>query len=100
MRLVSVALVGLAAFVASPDFASAAGICGYGWKLVGRHQCVPSDEPPLYYNNAAPYDRGYGIEKPPRDDLPHGEPFGLPIMGRCVQGFTVQDGICKPYRGG
>jgi hypothetical protein len=46
------------------------------------------------------YDDGPRHPRGDYDGIPRGRPYGPPIRGRCVAGFTVQDGICKPYRGG
>jgi hypothetical protein len=60
------------------------------------------DEPPRYYE---PPRRYYG---PPPDE---GSVFQFnfggrderryapPVRGRCQPGYTIQDGLCKPYRG-
>lgn len=49
----------------------------------------PPPPPPGYY-------RGYGYGPPPPP--PYGY-YGGRDYRPCPRGFTVQDGVCKPYRG-
>ena len=57
---------------------------GYGWH--GRRD----DRPREYDRGYREYDRGY---RGGHYDGPRQQPL------RCPQNYTVQDGVCKPYRG-
>lgn len=112
MRSFLLALLASAAVTATGNIASAADDCGWGWKRE-KHRCIPYDERqsqqryggPRYYDDGPRYDRGYDEPRYYRggggyDGVPRGGPGEPAIRGRCVAGFTSQDGICKPYRGG
>ena len=77
--------------------------CGRGWFHNGR-TCVQEDydepryyqRPPRPYYDAPGYYRGGGGGGP-------GGPDCYRYHGRqicCPRRWTVQDGVCKPYRGG
>jgi hypothetical protein len=107
--------VGIAALTAISTVAEARDGCGRGWYYDGR-RCVPQDEP-----GYGPPQRYYGppprySEPPPRYYEPPGPQLRLDLGGRdearysppnpafktwnnCPPNFTVQDGLCKPYRG-
>lgn len=100
----------LLAFVAVTAFAGVAEArdgCGRGWYYNG-YRCVPMagpppgayippPPPPVYAPPPPRYvgPRGFVYAGPDR----WGKPQYYPIRGRCPQGYTVQDGLCKPYRG-
>lgn len=87
MRRIGIALAAVAGFLATADLASAAGGCGSGWRWDG-YRCVryrPIAPAPRYYAPPAP--RGYYAPRPRRGYNP------------CGAGWSLQDGICKPYRG-
>jgi hypothetical protein len=108
--------VGIAALTAISTVAEARDGCGRGWYYDGR-RCVPQDEP----GYGGPPQRYYGppprySEPPPRYYEPPGPQLRLDLGGRdearysppnpafktwnnCPPNFTVQDGLCKPYRG-
>lgn len=113
-------LLAVAAFAVSSTAAEARDGCGRGYYHNG-YRCVPER-----YNRPPP-DRYYGpppgYYEPPPPRRYHGRPpddgmvlqfnFGgrnepryrPPVRGRdgkptCEQrGYTIQDGLCKPYRG-
>ena len=94
MRFLSLLLVAAAVSGAILTSAEARDGCGRGLYFNG-YRCVPMQARGHYYRaDPAPGFRGYG--------RPLG---GGMVMDRsggvgCVQrGFTVQDGVCKPYRG-
>lgn len=64
--------------------AQAADGCSYDY--YGRLYCMPGARPGLPYG----YGRGYYREYDYYVRRPH---------RRCPRGWTVQDGVCKPYRG-
>jgi hypothetical protein len=106
MRKTLTAMAALAAFAALTAFASVADArdgCGRGWYYNG-YRCVPEGPPPGAYIPPPPPSyappRGYG----PSGFVPAGadrwgKPQYYPNRGRCPQGYTVQSGLCKPYRG-
>lgn len=97
-------LLALAALTAFAGVAEARDGCGRGWFYNGI-RCVPMAgpppvvvAPPVYAPPPPRYvaPRGYAFAGPDR----WGKPTYYPgPRGRCPQGFTVQDGLCKPYRG-
>jgi hypothetical protein len=92
-------LLALAALTAFAGVAEARDGCGRGWFYNG-YRCVPSGPPPGAYIPPPPAPRyvaprGFAFAGPDR----WGHPQYYPIRGRCPQGFTVQSGLCKPYRG-
>src|SRR5262249_14735714 len=111
MGRITVLLLGIAVLSVISTVAEAADGCGRGWYYNGR-RCVPQDEPGYGYR------RDYG---PPQYRGDYGPPVG-PVCGlacaasgngprppppnpafktwnNCPPNFTVQDGLCKPYRG-
>jgi hypothetical protein len=119
--LVGIAALGVAA-LGVVSYADAADGCGRGWFYNGR-RCVPMDGPgygpprgDLY--GAPPRGEFYGSPPPGRYSGPPDPGLNLQLgIGRrderryfppnpalrtwnhCPQGYTVQDGLCKPYSG-
>src|SRR5215831_5888296 len=99
-------LLGIAALTVVSTVAEAADGCGRGWYYNGR-RCVPMDEPRYF----RPQDRGdyYGPAAGPglrldlggrRDEGRYFPPNpAFKTWNNCPPNFTVQDGLCKPYRG-
>ena len=97
--------VGIIALVVISTVADAADGCGRGWYYNGR-RCVPQDGP-----GYGSYQRGYGppVDRGPQLQLNFGggrdEARYFPPNPRfrtwnnCPASYTVQDGLCKPYRG-
>jgi hypothetical protein len=119
MRRITALLVGVAALTVVATIAQGADGCGRGWYYNGR-RCVPQDEPgygpqyrgyhgpPQYRGDYGPpqYRGGYGPPGPqvrigPDRDKPRYSPPNpaFKTWNNCPQNFTVQDGLCKPYRG-
>ena len=125
MRPVTGLLAAIATLSVISTVVEAADGCGRGWYYNGR-RCVPQDGPygygpPPY----APPSRYYGppagyYEPPPPAGYyappPAGAQLGIDLGGgdearysppnpafktfnNCPPNFTVQDGLCKPYRG-
>jgi hypothetical protein len=107
--------IGIAALALIWTAAEAADGCGRGMYYNGR-RCVPQDGP----GYGPPYQRDYGPPSYRRDYGPpvrRGPELGLELGGRrdegrysppnpafktfnnCPPNYTVQDGVCKPYRG-
>ncbi|ARP97954.1 GCG_CRPN prefix-to-repeats domain-containing protein [Pseudorhodoplanes sinuspersici] len=95
-------LLALAAVAAFAGVAEARDGCGRGWYYNG-YRCVPARAappvvvaprymapPPRY----AP--RSFAYAGPDRWGKPQYYPGP---RGTCPKGFTVQSGLCKPYRG-
>jgi hypothetical protein len=80
MGRISALLLAIAALSVISTVAEAADGCGRGWYYNGR-RCVPMDEPGY----------GYRGEPPPVSSFK--------TWNNCPPNFTVQDGLCKPYRG-
>jgi hypothetical protein len=111
MSRVAVILVGFAALTAISTIAEAADGCGRGWFYNGR-RCVPMDEPMYRRDYGPPQYRGdYGppVNRGPQLRLGPGGGEGTrysppnpayKTWNNCPPNFTVQDGLCKPYRGG
>jgi hypothetical protein len=98
MRKIFLALAALTAFA---GVAEARDGCGRGWFYNG-YRCVPMAGPPVVV--APP------VYAPPRYVAPRGFAYAGPDRwgkpqyypgprGSCPRGFTVQSGLCKPYRG-
>lgn len=92
MRRIAIMLIAAAAFGLASDVAVARDGCGPG-RYYNGHRCVtmrPYAQGP-YYGNGYGWGRqnlGNGIYRDPNGSL------------QCYQpGFTVQGGVCKPYRG-
>jgi hypothetical protein len=121
MHRITALLVGVAALAAVATDAVAADGCGPGWYYNGRH-CAPDTEfnygyppppPPIYYPAPPP---AYYLPLPD-DDYDPPETGGLHLRfgleearylppnpgfrtwNNCPAGFTIQDGLCKPYTG-
>jgi hypothetical protein len=106
-------LVGIAA-LGAVSYADAADGCGRGWFYNGR-RCVPMDGPGYgppprgeFYGPSpggrysGPPDRGPNLQFDlgRRDERRYSPPNpGLRTWNHCPQGYTVQDGLCKPYSG-
>lgn len=107
MKTMLAAVLGLAALAALPAPSQAADGCGRGWYNNG-YRCAPMHGPrygyygerPHYYRE--PYRPYYREHYRPRYADP-GHPYGYrynygdPRCGR--PNYTIQDGVCKPYRG-
>ncbi len=105
MKGLLVTALGLAALAAQASTAVAADGCGRGWYWNG-FQCAPRyAAPQRHYGPPPGYRSGY--DRPIYGESNFGRPevYFRPYVdqrGRLVcrqRGFTVQDGICKPYRG-
>lgn len=85
MKTLMLTALGAAALVASSSLAQAADGCGRGFYWNG-YRCAPmgyygpryAPPPPVYRERYRGSYRTYN---------------------GCPRGFTVQDGVCKPYRG-
>lgn len=100
MRMLSTFLFVTAAVLLGAQTADARDGCGRGWYFDG-YSCRPyrADYGPRYA-----YPPRY--ERPIYGESSYGEPeiwfrprYGYGGRGRCPPGFTVQDGVCKRYRG-
>jgi hypothetical protein len=109
MGRITAFLVGIAALTVISTVAEAADGCGRGWYYNGR-RCVPMDEPGYGYRGEPPRYRGdYGPPVGPglrldldgrRDEARYSPPNpAFKTWNNCPSNFTVQDGLCKPYRG-
>jgi hypothetical protein len=105
MRCIATSLfVAISALVFISTVAEAADGCGRGWYYNGR-RCVPQDEPGYYRPERRGYyeDRGPGIQLDlggRRDDARYSPPNPrFRTWNNCPPNYTVQDGLCKPYRG-
>jgi hypothetical protein len=117
MNRITALFVGIAALTVISTVAEAADGCGRGWYYNGR-RCVPQDEPSYQPQYRGPqYEPGYrprGDYGPPMERGPQlrlgpgreeGARYSPPnpaykTWNNCPPNFTVQDGLCKPYRGG
>ena len=98
--------VGIVALAIVSTVAEAADGCGRGWYYNGR-RCVPQDGP----SYGPPYQRDYGppADRGPqlrfdlggrRDEARYSPPNpAFKTWNNCPPNYTVQDGLCKPYRG-
>lgn len=86
MKRLATAFVALLALAAMTELAAARDGCGRGFFWNG-YRCAP-----MGYAAPAP---GYGYYGGPRVNCYNY--YGRRIC--CPQGFTLQDGVCKPYRG-
>ena len=117
--------LGIVAFIIITTAAEAADGCGRGWFYNGQ-RCVPQEEPgpryhgprtryyeperPRYYE-PEPRARNYEPEQPVagpllrfdlggREESHYSPPNpAFKTWNNCPPNFTVQDGLCKPYRG-
>lgn len=114
------ALAGFGAALAVPAPAEARDGCGRGWYFDG-YACRPQQSrepgyggygpgyggPPRGYYEPAPPRRRGGHDQPIYGTNSRGQPeiWYRPVVNRrgeltCLQsGYTVQDGVCKRYRG-
>jgi hypothetical protein len=85
----------------------AAIVAGFLCSIALLGGTVPVMAQGYYYGGQPPwvgppprYDQPYGYYRPAR---PYGYGYYLPPCAHygtcCPRGFTVQDGVCKPYRG-
>lgn len=96
MRLL---IVGFAALAALTGVAEARDGCGPGWFFNGI-RCVPAraapPPPPVYVPPRPAPGPGPGFAGTDQ----WGKPMYFPGPGgRCPRNFTIQSGLCKPYRG-
>jgi hypothetical protein len=123
MRRITALLVGVAALTAIWTIAEAEDGCGPGRYYDGR-QCVPDSEPgdydpppppfyppppPAYYPPPPPPPPDYDYVPPMQrglqlrfdsDEARYSPPNpAFKTWNNCPPNFTVQDGLCKPYRG-
>ena len=93
MRRIAIMLLSVAAtLVATSELATARDGCGNGWYWNG-YRCAPMGR--TYY--APQY---FGYYRPP-GTATQVNPWGATCYrGRCCPaGYSIQDGVCKPYRG-
>lgn len=94
MKPLMLAGLGIAALLASASFAEAADGCGRGFYWNG-YRCAPMryGPPPVvreYYEGPRYYEgRRYYAPRGPN----------CYAGGCCPPHYTIQDGVCKPYRG-
>ena len=105
MRRIAVAALSLAALMSFADLAQARDGCGAG-RFYNGYRCVPMRGPgPAYYGPGPGHfgpGPGPGYYGPPPGAYRGGRGIYLDYNGQpnCTRpGFTVQDGVCKPYRG-
>ena len=101
MKTVLAAILGLAALAALPAPSQAADGCGRGYYDNG-YRCAPMRAPRYGYYEARPryyYREHYRRPRYADPGHPYGYRFdyGDPRCGR--PNYTIQDGVCKPYRG-
>ena len=108
MRWLLLAALGGLALTATTSFSEARDGCGPGYYYNG-YRCRPMEReyygpPPSY--GPPPYVERRVYGPPGGWEVIHGRSnFGAPEVwyvprgGRCPGGFTIQDGICKRYRG-
>jgi hypothetical protein len=101
-RITSVVFAGIAGLIVISTVAEAADGCGRGMYYNGR-RCVPQDDDDYGRRDYGPpvggptlrLDLGGG-----RDDARYSPPNPrFRTWNNCPQNYTVQDGLCKPYRG-
>jgi hypothetical protein len=96
-RIISCCLVGIATLGVIATAADAADGCGRGRFYNGR-RCVPMDGPGYGPRDSGPvvqFNLGGG-----RDEGRYSAPNPrIKTFNNCPQGYTVQDGRCKPYTG-
>jgi hypothetical protein len=99
-------LIGLAALVSLASAAEARDGCGPGFFFNGI-RCVPmrAGPPPVIIAPPPPPRVVVAPPRGPRGWAPAGlDRWGQPMYipsprGACPPRYTVQDGVCKPYRG-
>jgi hypothetical protein len=102
---------GIAALAVISTVAEAADGCGRGWYYNGR-RCVPQEEgsydrprrysepPPRYYEPRPAPAPLLQLDLGSRDEARYSPPNpAFKTWNNCPPNFTVQDGLCKPYRG-
>jgi hypothetical protein len=110
MSRLTALFVGIAALTVIATVAEAEDGCGRGWYYNGR-RCVPMDAPMYRRDYGPPVERGYGppVDRGPQLRLGPGGREGarysppnptFKTWNNCPPNYTVQDGLCKPYRGG
>jgi hypothetical protein len=105
MSPVTALFVGIAASTVISTVAEAEDGCGRGW-YYNEQRCVPMDTPtyqPRYRGDYGPVDHGPQLLLGPRER--EGARYSPPnpafkTWNNCPPNYTVQDGLCKPYRGG
>jgi hypothetical protein len=98
--------VGIAALAIISTVAEAADGCGRGLYYNGR-RCVPQDDsdyrPQYRRGYEEPEDRGPQLRLDlggRRDESRYSPPNpNFKTWNNCPQNYTIQDGLCKPYRG-
>ena len=111
MRRIAILVLGAAAFAAGTvDIAAARDGCGRGMYFNG-YRCAPMGYghpgygPPVVRHYGYGYREHYGYRRPdPGPYLGPGPGWHRPHMTTGGPGcshprYTIQDGICKPYRG-
>lgn len=121
MRLIAIFILGLAAIVASASTSQADDGCGQGWYWNG-YQCAPMrydrwhrddrwrhhdrwrDHERWRHHERRSYDWRHHDDNGPRfyNDEPRYYPpdrHRWHTPNGCQPHYTVQDGLCKPYRG-
>ena len=90
MRPMTLALIVLVTMVGGMNDSKAADGCGRGWYWNG-YRCAPRHA----YGPEVRY--GYGFYDEGPRSYRRGREWNT--WNGCPPGFTVQDGVCKPYRG-
>jgi hypothetical protein len=107
MRLITIIILGLGALAASASVSRAEDGCGRGWYWDGR-ACLPMRAEPWQRNERRDYGRHHDYERHHDYDEPRNQrrsQYYPPDRRRwhtsngCQPHYTVQDGLCKPYRG-
>ena len=109
MRRIAILILGAAAFAAATvEIAAAADGCGRGrywngYRCTGQSGYYGGPQyhgRPQYYGRPAPYARSYGPPRPVGSQYCDGRRCYRSAPHSCsVPGYTIQDGVCKPYRG-
>jgi hypothetical protein len=98
MSRITALFVAIAALTVISTVAEAEDGCGRGWYYNGR-RCVPMDAP-MYRRDL---DRGPGLRLDlggRQNEARYSPPNpAFKTWNNCPPNFTVQDGLCKPYRG-
>lgn len=108
MRTLALTAFGMLALAStiSVDTAAARDGCGPG-RYYNGYRCTSMGGPPPGYYGGPGYGPGYGRGYGPREGYGYERSYGPPriSVGRSGKlscnnpGYTVQDGVCKPYRG-
>jgi hypothetical protein len=92
MHRLAIPVVALLTVAASTDFAVARDGCGRGFYFDG-YRCAPMGR----YSRDYGYGQGYGYGGYAGGY--YGRGYGIDRRTPCGPGWSVQDGVCKPYRG-